>query len=133
MGFNINFDLNKVPHFWQTVVAMVVGGVFIGASGLMVAKRIDRGNDVVKQTQEAVRSIEKKVVGIDSTQQEIMSAMRSQESYFEDLEDKIERVDGRLIYYINHNDDMSAEQILDAFNIGYSNGYDDGKKKEVIP
>jgi hypothetical protein len=137
MGLNLNLDMNKLPHFWQTVIAMVVGGVFIGGAGFMIAKQLNKGVDEIKSTKQAVESIDTRLQGVESTQQEIIVLQASQASQIEgvgvELKKEINGVDGRLRYFIDHQDDMTAEQILDAFDIGYTNGFEDGKKNEMTP
>jgi len=137
MGLNFDINFSKLPHIWQTVIAMVVGGVFIGTAAVFAAVKISQVKEVVKDVNEGVEANGIRLERVESTQAEIMSIQASNaaqmEDIYEDLTSEIEKVDGRLVYSIEHQEDMTAKQILDAFDIGYTNGYDEGKKNEMNP
>jgi len=133
MGLNLNMDLNKLPHIWQTVIAMLSGGVLISVSVLGVYSRISKNQAQDKMAQErlydAVESINERQSDIEYGLGVIMDSIESQGGAIQDMKSLIRGVDGRLVYYIKHQEDMTTEQILDAFEIGY----EQGKKKEMTP
>ena len=141
MGLNLNLDLNKLPHFWQTMLAMTFGGVFIAGSAIFITSKLSEDREqnyqIQLETNHTVESVKSAVETLESTQQKILQSQGSQrlliENFRAELKSDIDKVDGRLIYYINHQGEMTAEQILGAFDIGYENGFSDGKKKEMIP
>ena len=45
----------------------------------------------------------------------------------QEIKDMIKSTEGRLLYYIRHNEEMTNEQILDAFELGF----EQGKKKDL--
>jgi len=133
MGLNLNMDLNKLPHIWQTVIAMLSGGVLISVSVLGVYSRISKNQVQDKVAQErlydAVESINERQSDIEYGLGVIMDSIEAQGGAIQDMKSLIRGVDGRLVYYIKHQEDMTTEQILDAFEIGY----EQGKKKEMTP
>jgi short subunit dehydrogenase-like uncharacterized protein len=141
MGMNLNLDLNKLPHIWQTLIAMVAGGLVISASVIGVSAKLSQQNkqrfETEIKTKQAVESLQTTVEGVVSTQEEILRSIASQEAnraYNEQLMIKeIQNNRSRLEYYMRHQKDMTVEQIIEAWDIGYANGFTDGKKKESIP
>jgi LPS O-antigen subunit length determinant protein (WzzB/FepE family) len=141
MGMNLNLDLNKLPHIWQTLIAMVAGGVIISAAVIGVSSKLSQENkarfETELKTKQAVESLQTTVEGVVSTQDEILRSIASQEAnraYNEEVMIReIQANRNRLEYYMRHQKDMTVEQIIEAWDIGYANGVTDGKKKEMIP
>ena len=136
MGLNLNLDLNRLPHIWQTLISMVVGGVFIGASFLVVGKKVESGNRTQREIKTTVESIDQRLMMVEYTQEKIIDSLASNRDFTMDmageLSSDIEAVDSRMIYFIRHYKDMTQDQILDAFSLGYNSGLVEGKKNETI-
>jgi len=137
----LNLYLNKLPHIWQTLIAMVAGGVIISAAVIGVSSKLSQENkarfETELKTKQAVESLQTTVEGVVSTQDEILRSIASQEAnraYNEEVMIReIQANRNRLEYYMRHQKDMTVEQIIEAWDIGYANGVTDGKKKEMIP
>jgi short subunit dehydrogenase-like uncharacterized protein len=138
MGMNLNLDLNKLPHIWQTLIAMVGGGVIISASVIGVAAKLNQQNkqrfETETKTKQAVESLQTTVEGVVSTQEEILHSIASQEAnraYNEKLMLKeIQANRHRLEYYMRHQKDMTVDQIIEAWDMGFTSGLIEGKKKK---
>jgi hypothetical protein len=141
MGLNLNLDLNKLPHFAQTAIVITVASAVIGGGILWVGK--DFIKDQVQQTQDiqyvkqSVEELKNNQMVLRSTQQEIIDSQASQQAYIEDMRQKltgdIERNQRHIIYAVEHIKDQTSEEIIDAFFLGYEDGFAYGKKKEMIP
>ena len=141
MGLNLNLNLDKLPHIWQTVFAMVFVGVLSAGAVIGVTAKLSKDNarklEAELITKQSVESLKTSVGDIQSTQQEILRSMASQEAqikeYGQTLETEIRKIRSTFMFYVDNVEQMTEEQMRNIMRDVYGLGYENGKKKDMIP
>jgi hypothetical protein len=119
-----------VKKAWQILKYVVAS---IAAIGTLYGtfEVYDSSRDRQVETQEQIRDNHNVVMQKLSAIEVSVDTLYIRDERRNDMEheiiQKIDKTEGRLLYYINHSNDMTNEQILDAFELGFSKG----KKKEL--
>jgi len=112
---------------WKTLIKDIgiITGLIATAWGAfeLVDTMRDNHADTTEELQEIKRAVDHTNSRVDSLY--IISEQRDDSE--QEIKEMISNTENRLLYYISHEQDMTNEQILDAFELGFETG----KKKEL--
>ena len=141
MGFNVNMDIHKMPHIWQTFIAMAFGGIFIASAAIGITAKLTKDNvkrlETEKNITTSIKSFENTVDEVVSSQKEILDLITLQnvkiDNYNNNLENEVAKIRSTFMFYVNNVEKMTREQMESILSDVYGMGYNDGKKKGQIP
>lgn len=104
-------------------------GVIVGFSATLwgVFRLVDTLQDNQQQDLQNHEVVLHRLATIENNIDSLYIIYRSRQGSEQEIKEMIKGTEGRLLYYIRHNEEMTNEQILDAFELGF----EQGKKKEL--